>query len=117
MLGCSSLNRVFDGANEGLTRDDILDNITLYWLTRTGLSSGRLFRESKLAFFAIKGVIIPVAVSAFPDEIYTAPRSWTEKAFAKLIFYKRHQKGGHFAAWEQPQLLTEDIRESFRSVR
>ncbi|MDE4605039.1 epoxide hydrolase family protein [Sinorhizobium meliloti] len=111
------VNRVFDGTTEGLTRDDILDNITLYWLTKTGLSSGRLFWESKLAFFAPKGVTIPVAVSAFPDEIYTAPRSWTEKAFPNLIFYKRHQKGGHFAAWEQPQALVEDMREGFRSLR
>jgi pimeloyl-ACP methyl ester carboxylesterase len=111
------INRVFDGASEGLSRDDILDNITLYWLTGTGLSSGRLFWESKLAFFAPKGVTIPVAVSAFPDEIYTAPESWTRKAFPNLLFYKRHTKGGHFAAWEQPKLLTEDLRESFRSLR
>lgn len=111
------IGRVFDGASEGLTRDDILDNITLYWLTRTGLSSGRLFWESKLAFFAPKGVTIPVAVSAFPDEIYTAPRSWSEKAFPNLIFYRRHQKGGHFAAWEQPQALVEDMREAFRPLR
>lgn len=111
------IGRVFDGASEGLTRDDILDNITLYWLTNTGLSSGRLFWESKLAFFAPKGVTIPVAVSAFPDEIYTAPRSWTEKAFPKLIHYNRLPKGGHFAAWEQPDVLTEELRVSFRSLR
>jgi pimeloyl-ACP methyl ester carboxylesterase len=111
------INRVFSGAKEGLTRDDILDNVTLYWLTGTGLSSGRLFWESKLAFFAPKGVTIPVAVSAFPDEIYTAPESWTRQAFPQLVFYKRHDKGGHFAAWEQPQLLTEDLREAFRSFR
>ena len=111
------IGRVFDGQTEGLTRDDVVDNITLYWLTNTGASSGRLFWESKLAFFAPKGVTIPVAVSAFPNEIYTAPRSWTEKAFPKLVFYKRHTKGGHFAAWEQPQALTEDIREGFRSLR
>ena len=111
------IGRVFDGASEGLTRDDILDNITLYWLTNTGLSSGRLFWESKLAFFAPKGVTIPVAVSAFPDEIYTAPRSWTEKAFPKLIHYNRLPKGGHFAAWEQPEVFTEELRASFRSLR
>ncbi|KQW65112.1 multidrug MFS transporter [Ensifer sp. Root127] len=111
------IGRVFDGANEGLTRDDILDNITLYWLTNTGLSSGRLFWESKLAFFAPKGVTIPVAVSAFPDEIYTAPRSWTKKAFPKLIHYNRLPKGGHFAAWEQPEVFTEELRVSFRSLR
>ncbi len=111
------IGRVFDGASEGLTRDDILDNITLYWLTNTGLSSGRLFWESKLAFFAPKGVTIPVAVSAFPHEIYTAPRSWTEKAFPKLIYYNRLPKGGHFAAWEQPEVFTEELRAAFRSLR
>ena len=111
------INRVSDGATEGLTKDDILDNITLYWLTNTGLSSGRLFWESKLPFFAPKGVTIPVAVSAFPDEIYTAPESWSRQAFPNLIFYKRHAKGGHFAAWEQPQALVEDMREGFRSLR
>jgi pimeloyl-ACP methyl ester carboxylesterase len=111
------IGRVFDGASEGLTRDDILDNITLYWLTKTGLSSGRLFWESKLAFFAPKGVTIPVAVSAFPDEIYTAPRSWTERAFPKLIHYNRLPKGGHFAAWEQPEIFTQELRASFRSLR
>jgi pimeloyl-ACP methyl ester carboxylesterase len=111
------IGRVFDGATEGLTRDDILDNITLYWLTNTGLSSGRLFWESKLAFFAPKGVTIPVAVSAFPDEIYTAPRSWTEKAFPNLIHYNRLAKGGHFAAWEQPEVFTRELRASFKSLR
>jgi len=111
------INRVFDGAKEGLTRDDILDNVTLYWLTGTGLSSGRLFWESKLAFFAPKGVTLPVAVSAYPDEIYTAPRSWTEKAFPKLIYYNRPAKGGHFAAWEQPESFAQELRASFKSLR
>jgi pimeloyl-ACP methyl ester carboxylesterase len=111
------IGRVFDGQSEGLTRDDILDNVTLYWLTNTGVSSARLFWESKLAFFAPKGVTIPVAVSAFPDEIYTAPRSWTEKAFPNLIHYNRLPKGGHFAAWEQPQLFTEELRASFKPLR
>jgi pimeloyl-ACP methyl ester carboxylesterase len=111
------IGRVFDGASEGLTRNDILDNITLYWLTNTGLSSGRLFWESKLAFFAPKGVTIPVAVSAFPDEIYTAPRSWTEKAFPNLIYYNRLPKGGHFAAWEQPDVFAQELRASFKSLR
>lgn len=111
------IGRVFDGQSEGLTRDDILDNVTLYWLTNTGVSSARLFWESKLAFFAPKGVTIPVAVSAFPDEIYTAPRSWTEKAFPKLIYYNRLPKGGHFAAWEQPELFSTEIRAAFRSLR
>jgi pimeloyl-ACP methyl ester carboxylesterase len=109
--------RVFDGQPEGLTRDDILDNITLYWLTDTAVSSSRLYWESKLAFFAPKGVPIPAAVSAFPDEIYTAPRSWTEKAYPKLIHYNRLPKGTHFAAWEQPQYFSEELRESFRSLR
>jgi pimeloyl-ACP methyl ester carboxylesterase len=109
--------RVFAGQPEGLTRDDILDNVTLYWLTNTAVSSARLYWESKLAFFAPKGVAIPAAVSAFPDEIYTAPRSWTERAYPKLIHYNRLPKGGHFAAWEQPQLLTAELRSAFKSLR
>ena len=109
--------RVFDGKPEGLTRDDILDNVTLYWLTNTAVSSARLYWESKLAFFAPKGVPVPAAVSAFPDEIYTAPRSWTEKAYPKLIHYNRLPKGGHFAAWEQPKLFSEEVRVAFRSLR
>jgi pimeloyl-ACP methyl ester carboxylesterase len=90
----------FDGQPGGLTVDDILDNVTLYWLTNTGVSSARLYWESKLAFFAVKGVSIPVGVSVFPDELYEAPRSWTEKAYSKLIYYNKLEKGGHFAAWE-----------------
>jgi len=109
--------RVFDGQPEGLTRDDVLDNVTLYWLTNTAVSSARLYWESKLAFFAPKGVAIPVAVSAFPDELYQAPRSWTERAYPKLIHYNRLPKGGHFAAWEQPQLFSEEVRAGFRSLR
>ena len=109
--------RVFAGQPEGLTRDDILDNVTLYWLTNTAVSSARLYWESKLAFFAPKGVAIPVAVSAFPDEIYTAPRSWTERAYPKLIHYNRLPKGGHFAAWEQPQLFAAELRAAFKSLR
>lgn len=109
--------RVFDGQPEGLTRDDILDNITLYWLTKTGVSSARLYWESKLAFFAPKHVAIPVAVSAFPDEIYTAPRSWTEQAYPKLVHYNRLDKGGHFAAWEQPQLFVSELRAGFKALR
>ncbi len=111
------IERVFDGQTEGLTRDDILDNITLYWLTGTAVSSGRLFWESKLAFFAVKGVAIPIAVSAFPDEIYAAPKSWAEKAYPNLIYYNRLPKGGHFAAWEQPELFTSEMRVAFRSLR
>jgi pimeloyl-ACP methyl ester carboxylesterase len=109
--------RVFDDKTEGLTKDDILDNVTLYWLTNTGVSSGRLYWENKLAFFDVKGVQIPVAVSAFPDELYQAPRSWAERAFPKLIHYNRPPRGGHFAAWEQPELLTAELRDGFRSLR
>jgi pimeloyl-ACP methyl ester carboxylesterase len=109
--------RVFDGASEGLTRDDVLDNVTLYWLTNTGVSSARLYWESKLAFFAPKGVSIPTAVSVFPDEIYSAPRSWTEKAYPNLIHYNRLDVGGHFAAWEQPVVFCDELRTAFRSLR
>ncbi|WP_186260325.1 epoxide hydrolase family protein [Burkholderia gladioli] len=109
--------RVFQGAQEGLTQDDILDNITLYWLTRTGVSSARLYWENKLNFFEPKHVAIPVAVSVFPDEIYAAPRSWAEQAYPKLIHYQRMPKGGHFAAWEQPLALAGELRTSFRSLR
>jgi pimeloyl-ACP methyl ester carboxylesterase len=109
--------RVFDGQPEGLTRDDILDNVTLYWLTNTAVSSARLYWESKLDFFAPKGVPIPAAVSAFPDEIYAAPRSWTEKAYPKLIHYNQLPKGGHFAAWEQPVPFVSEIRAGFRQLR
>jgi pimeloyl-ACP methyl ester carboxylesterase len=109
--------RVFDGQSEGLTRDDILDNITFYWLTNTGVSSARLYWENKLVFFAPKGVTVPTVVSVFPDEICPAPRSWAEKAYPKLIYYQRHPKGGHFAAWEQPQAIVDDLRAGFRSLR
>ena len=109
--------RVFDGGEEGLTRDDILDNITLYWFTNTGVSSARLYWENKLPFFAPKNVTIPVAVSSFPDDLDAPPQSWTEKAYSNLIFFKKHEKGGHFAAWEQPELLSEDVRTAFRSLR
>jgi pimeloyl-ACP methyl ester carboxylesterase len=109
--------RVFDGEPEGLTRDDVLDNVTLYWLTNTAVSSARLYWESKLAFFAPKGVKLPTAVSVFPDELYAAPRSWTEQAYPNLIHYNRLPKGSHFAAWEQPQLLSQELRAAFRSLR
>jgi pimeloyl-ACP methyl ester carboxylesterase len=109
--------RVFAGQSEGLTRDDILDNITLYWLTNTAISSARLYLENKLAFFAPKNVAIPVAVSVFPDEIFAAPRSWVEKAYPKLIHYNRLPKGCHFAAWEQPQFFSEEVRAGFKSLR
>jgi pimeloyl-ACP methyl ester carboxylesterase len=109
--------RVFDGQREGLTRDDVLDNVTLYWLTRTAVSSARLYWENKRAFFDIKNVAIPVAVSVFPDEIYAAPRSWTERAYPKLIHYNRLAKGGHFAAWEQPLVFADELRTGFRTLR
>ncbi len=109
--------RVFAGQPEGLTKDDILDNATLYWVTGTAVSSARLYWESKLAFFAPKGVQLPAAVSAYPEELYTAPKSWAEKAYPKLIHYNRPPKGGHFAAWEQPASFTEELRVSFRSLR
>jgi len=111
------IRRVFAGGHEGLTADDILDNVTLYWLTKTAVSSARLYWESKLPFFAPKGVTLPTAISAFPDEIYTAPRSWTEKAYPNLIHYKRMAKGGHFAAWEQPAAFVDEMRTGFRSLR
>jgi pimeloyl-ACP methyl ester carboxylesterase len=112
--------RVFNGQSEGLTRDDVLDNVTIAWLTNTGVSGGRLYWENwGSSFFVVKGVnaAIPVAVSVFPDELYPAPRSWAERAYRNLIYYKKHDKGGHFAAWEQPQLLSEDVRAGFRSLR
>jgi pimeloyl-ACP methyl ester carboxylesterase len=109
--------RVFDGKSEGLTRDDILDNITLYWLTRTAISSARLYWENKLPFFDVKNVTIPVAVSVFPEEIYAAPKSWAQRAFPKLIHYNKLDKGCHFAAWEQPELFTGELRTAFRVLR
>jgi pimeloyl-ACP methyl ester carboxylesterase len=115
------ISRVFDGQSEGLTRDDVLDNITLYWLTNTAISSARLYWENgltaKKGFFDVKNVAIPVAVSAFPDEIYQAPRSWAERAYPKLIHYGKLDKGGHFAAWEQPKLFVNEVRMSFKSLR
>ena len=111
---------VFDGAQEGLTRDDILDNITLYWLTNTAVSSARLYwetRNGKGGFFDPRGVPLPTGVSAFRSEIYQAPESWARTAYPHLVFYRAHDKGTHFAAWEQPKVLAEDLRETFRSVR
>jgi pimeloyl-ACP methyl ester carboxylesterase len=109
--------RVFDGKSEGLTRDDVLDNITITWLTNTAISGARLYWENKLPFFSVKGVSIPVAVSAFPDELYPTPRSWAERAYPKLIHYNQLPKGGHFAAWEQPELLVGEMRAGFKSLR
>src|SRR5688500_2427712 len=111
--------RVFDGQSEGLTRDDVLDNITITWLTNTFISGARLYWENKLAsFFAVRGVTaVPVAVSVFPDELYPAPRSWTERAYPRLVYFNRLDKGGHFAAWEQPQLFSQELRAAFRTLR
>ncbi|NIX78228.1 epoxide hydrolase 1 [Microvirga sp. c23x22] len=112
----SALNRTTSATGE-LTRDEILDNITLYWLTNTGVSASRLYWEYKGGFFNAKGVSIPVAVTVFPGEQYQAPRSWTERAYPKLIYYNRVDKGGHFAAWEQPELFAQEIRAAFRPLR
>jgi pimeloyl-ACP methyl ester carboxylesterase len=109
--------RAFTGNPGGLSRDDVLDNVTHYWLTNSGISSARLYWESKLGFFDVKGVELPVGVTVFPDELYPAPRSWAEQAYPKLIHYNRADEGGHFAAWEQPQTLSEEIRATFRSLR
>jgi pimeloyl-ACP methyl ester carboxylesterase len=117
LLSYELIARVFDGKAEGLTRDDILDNITIAWLTNTAISGARLYWENKLAFFAPMGVAIPVAVSAFPDELYQAPLSWVERAYPRLIHYNKLGKGGHFAAFEQPKLLSEEIRVGLRSLR
>jgi pimeloyl-ACP methyl ester carboxylesterase len=111
------IGRAFDGQAEGLTREDILDNITLYWLTNTAVSSARLYWENKLAYFAPKGLTIPVAVSVFPDELYQAPRTWAERAYPKLIHYNKLEKGGHYAPWEQPAIFTEELRAGFRALR
>jgi pimeloyl-ACP methyl ester carboxylesterase len=112
----SALNRITSATGE-LTRDEILDNITLYWLTNTGVSASRLYWEYKGGFFNAKGVSIPVAVSVFPGEQYEALRSWIERAYPKLIYYNQLDKGGHFAAWEQPLLFSEEVRAAFRSLR
>ena len=109
--------RSFDGQTEGLTPDDVLDNVTLFWLTNTGVSSARLYWENKLPFFTPKGVKVPVAVSVFPDELYQTPRTWAERAYPNLIHYNKVAKGGHFAAWEQPALFTEELCAGFKSLR
>ena len=109
--------RSIDGMPESLTPNDVLDNCTLYWLTNTGVSSSRLYRENTFNFFSPKGVNIPVAVSVFPDELYLPPRSWAEKAYPKLVHFNKVAKGGHFAAWEQPTIFTEELRAGFKSLR
>jgi hypothetical protein len=112
----SALDRATSATGE-LTREEILDNITFYWFTNTGVSASRLYWEYKLGFFDAKGVTIPVAASVFPDEQYQAPRSWAERAYPNLIYYNQVDKGGHFAAWEQPQLFSEEVRAAFRTLR
>jgi hypothetical protein len=112
----AGLRRASSASGE-LTLDEILDNITLYWLTNTGVSSSRLYWEYKGGFFNAKGVKTPVAVTVFPSEQYEAPRSWTERAYPKLIYYNRVDKGGHFAAWEQPRIFVNELRAAFKSVR
>lgn len=112
--------RAFSGGEEGLTRDDVLDNITFFWLTNTAISAARLYWENTVAgisFFAVKGVNLPTACSVFPDEMYEAPKSWAEKAYPNLIRYNKLPRGGHFAAWEQPELMTSEMRAAFKSLR
>jgi pimeloyl-ACP methyl ester carboxylesterase len=116
------ISRVFvDGAEEGLTRDDVLDNITLFWLRNTGVSASRLYWEwlsrDKGTYLSVKNVTVPVAVSVFPDEVYQAPRSWAEQAYPNLIHFNEVDRGGHFAAWEQPELYSEEVRVGLRSLR
>ena len=114
------ISRAFAGHAEGLTRDDVLDNITHFWLTNTGASASRLFSEdikSGISFFGVKGVSIPVAMSVFPDELHEVPKSWSEQVYPNLIHYNQLDKGGHFAAWEQPQLFSEEVRARFRPLR
>jgi pimeloyl-ACP methyl ester carboxylesterase len=113
------VEQALDGTlDSALTRDDLLDNITLYWLTNTGVSSGRLYWENKADFFDAKPIFIPFAISVFPDELYQAPHSWAKRAYPhNLIHYNRLDRGGHFAAWEQPQLFADEMRASFRSLR
>jgi pimeloyl-ACP methyl ester carboxylesterase len=119
-LSLELISRAFDGYPTGLTRDDVLDNITLFWLTNTAISAARLYWElfsNNMTFFGVKNVSIPVAVSVFPDEFDAVPHSWAERAYPKLIHYNKLDKGGHFAAWEQPQLFSEEVRAGFRSLR
>jgi pimeloyl-ACP methyl ester carboxylesterase len=111
------ITRTFNGVNEGLSRDDVLDNVTLFWFTNTGVSAARLYWENKLPFFAPKNVTIPVAVSAFPDDLCPVSKNWAEKAYPNLIYYNKLSKGGHFAAWEQPTIFTEELRAAFKPLR
>lgn len=115
--GLQLIARVFDGRAEAVTPDDVLDSITLFWLTNTAVSAARLYWENKLPYFRVKNISIPVAVSVFPDELYPCPRSWAERAYPKLIHYNEVVAGGHFPAWEQPKLFSQELREGFRSLR
>ena len=110
--------RAFEGDPvDNHTRDEVLDNITLTWVTNTGMSSGRLYWENTLGFFDVKGATVPAAVSVFPRELYQAPRSWTEQAYPNLIYFNEVNKGNHFAAWQEPELFTTEVRAAFRSLR
>jgi len=113
------VQRVLDGdLDSDLTRDDLLDNISLYWLTNTGISAARLYWENKGDFFDAKDISVPYAISVFPDELYRAPRSWAERAYPdNLIHYNTLDRGGHFAAWEQPEAFSAELRDAFRSLR
>jgi pimeloyl-ACP methyl ester carboxylesterase len=112
----AALDRTASDTGE-LTRDEVLDNITLYWLTNTGVSASRLYWEYKGGFFNAKGVSIPVAITVFPSEQYQPPRSWAERAYPKLIYFNEAEKGGHFAAWEEPEIFATEIRAAFTSLR
>jgi pimeloyl-ACP methyl ester carboxylesterase len=114
---CQLIAAAFDGQPGGLTRDDVLDNITVYWLTNTAISAARLYWENKVSPLAAVSIGIPAAVSVFPGEVYQAPRSWAERAYQNLIYYNQLDKGGHFAAWEQPELFASELRAAFRSLR
>lgn len=117
-ISLAMISGVFvDGKSEGLTKDDVLDNLTLAWLTNTAVSGFRIYWENKYDFFSPQGVKVPVVVSAFPDEVINIPRNWLEKSYPNMVYYKKHTKGGHFAAFEQPEFLVGDIREGFRSLR
>ena len=116
-ISLAMISRVFAGESEGLTRDDVLDNLTLTWLTNTAVSGFRIYWENKYDFFSPQGVKVPVVVSAFPDEVINVRRNWIEKSYPNMVYYKKHNKGGHFAAWEQPESLVNDLREGFRSLR
>jgi pimeloyl-ACP methyl ester carboxylesterase len=106
-----------DGREGGLTRDDIVDNLTMFWLTNTGVSASRIYWEHKATFVGVRNVSVPVAVSIFPDDVVYAPRSWTEQAYPNLVHYNELDRGGHFAAWEVPELYASELRDGFRSLR